>query len=113
MTPVINPGGGAVQLPTLAEVAEVWVTANGNDANSGLAPTAGFASITEALSQLPADGGIINLGYGTFEGFDAASGNAIWIRGRGMGRHKSGDRRQRAHRHPPHRHRRPLHRRRR
>jgi hypothetical protein len=74
----------------LSETATLFVTADGSDSNSGLDWGSGLATIQHALGSLPSNGGIIEVGYGSFAGFiydsDAFPGPppAVTVRGRGI-----------------------------
>jgi hypothetical protein len=68
------------------ETAMVYVTADGSDSNTGASWTAAKATIQAAIGALPAKGGVVEVGYGTFSGFQIANLAGIHIRGRGIAR---------------------------
>lgn len=78
----------------LAEAATLYVAADGNDSNDGLSWHKAKATVQAALGALPANGGIVEVGYGSFAGFTWANfpankGYGITVRGRGVGQGKS------------------------
>jgi hypothetical protein len=80
----------AVIVASSADQATFYVTASGNDGNTGLHWGQGFATIQKAINSLPVNGGIVEVGYGTFAGFtlDAnvqTNRQSVLIRGRGIG----------------------------
>lgn len=64
----------------------VYVTGAGNDANPGNSWLSAKATIQAAINSLPAKGGIVEVGYGSFAGFAIGPAQpGVTVRGRGMG----------------------------
>lgn len=85
---------GALTAPNaITQVAAVYVTTTGNDALNCLTWGTACATITHAIAVLPANGGTVEVGYGTFACPAAISGLAqqqLRIRGRGIGNYYVG-----------------------
>lgn len=98
--PDFNPGPAvtstsnqtAILAAPISESAVLYVTVDGSDGNNGLAWSSAFATIQAAINALPANGGTIEVGYGTFAGFSISGlgQQQIRIRGRGIGDYYAG-----------------------
>ena len=81
--------GAALAAATLAGT--IYVTSLGNDSNTGLSWLTAKLTVQAAINALPANGGIVEVGYGTFASanpitltYPGANYN-VTIRGQGMG----------------------------
>jgi hypothetical protein len=74
------------QASTLAYSSTVYVAADGSDANDGSSWETAKATIQAAIAALPPFGGIVEVGYGQFAGFQINNTAGIHVRGRGIGR---------------------------
>lgn len=84
-------GAAEATVPTLTESGTQYVTTTGSDSNSGLSWASAKATIQAAINGLPANGGVVEVGYGTFSISSpitvvyGTENYAVTIRGRGMG----------------------------
>jgi hypothetical protein len=74
------------QVVTLAYSATVYVAENGSDASDGSSWEKAKATIQGAIAALPPFGGVVEVGYGRFAGFQLSNTAGIHVRGRGIGR---------------------------
>lgn len=73
-----------------SDVATRYVAEGGNNAHSGQDWERAFADVDAAIAALPSHGGIIEVGYGSFEGFTLKKAG-VWVRGRGIGHNTWGE----------------------
>ena len=74
---------------TLATVATQYVSTTGSDSADGLSWSTAKLTVQAAIDALPANGGIVEIGYGTFSSSTpiviANTQSGVTLRGRGMG----------------------------
>lgn len=80
------PRTSAAQTAVVTGTAMVYVETDGSDSNDGSSWSTAKATIQAAITALPPNGGIVEVGNGQFTGFQLVNRAGVHIRGRGVGR---------------------------